>query len=520
MSNQNARTEAYKAYDALEPKPTGIINYQSNGHVIVIGTSDNIATSQSFIKQCQLTSNCLVSVKADISVDGYLGHFNIEHKDEFGNPVSVKADAIFDLYDAPLIQSEWLPPGYYRRPKDDLDLAELAEELQNLSGEFEKPKYFEYDSSICAHSANGKINCTRCIDACPAEAIISIGDQIEVNPYLCQGGGGCSTACPSGAIQYRYPSARDNGRRIRILLETYRERGGANPAIWFHDSHQEFDSLEDHILLVEVEEIASVGPELCMAALAHGAEQVVLMLAKDTAGRSVKALQSQIGWLNQVAGAIGFDASVIQLTSNPELVSGLNKILPIKPAEIDFPEAKREAFYQAVDFLIAQNSDIIAEVELDQAAPFGRVSIDSEACTLCMACISACPGKALQDGSNRGIPAVFLVESKCLQCGSCVQTCPEQAMTLTARFILDREQRDKEQELNRDSVFECTQCGKPFAPESVIGKMQEKLKDHYMFNNERALARLTMCDNCRVADIVQDSDALTGQFDPLTHKKH
>ena len=51
----------------------------------------------------------------------------------------------------------------------------------------------------------------------------------------------------------------------------------------------------------------------------------------------------------------------------------------------------------------------------------------------------------------------------------------------------------------------------------MIAKMQDKLKDHYMFGSARALDRLKMCDNCRVADIVQDPDAMGGQFDP--HKR-
>ena len=54
------------------------------------------------------------------------------------------------------------------------------------------------------------ITCTRCIDACPADAITGLAERIEVNPYLCQGGGVCASVCPSGAIRYAYPSARDN----------------------------------------------------------------------------------------------------------------------------------------------------------------------------------------------------------------------------------------------------------------------------------------------------------------------
>jgi ferredoxin len=133
-----------------------------------------------------------------------------------------------------------------------------------------------------------------------------------------------------------------------------------------------------------------------------------------------------------------------------------------------------------------------------------------------MACVGACPGKALQDGSNREVPEVFFFENNCLQCGACVQTCPEDAITLAPRLLLQREARNRGRALNQDTPFHCIGCGKPFAPTSVISKMQEKLKDHYMFSSERALDRLKMCEDCRVVDIFDDPEAMGGQFDPRT----
>ena len=149
-------------------------------------------------------------------------------------------------------------------------------------------------------------------------------------------------------------------------------------------------------------------------------------------------------------------------------------------------------------------------------APFGEAIIDAEKCTLCMACVGACPGRALQDGSNREVPEVFFIESNCLQCGACVQTCPEDAISLAPRLLFDREARNRSRALNSDTPFACITCGKPFAPTSVIAKMQDKLKDHYMFSSERALERLKMCEDCRVVDVMQDPEAMGGQFDPQT----
>jgi ferredoxin len=181
------------------------------------------------------------------------------------------------------------------------------------------------------------------------------------------------------------------------------------------------------------------------------------------------------------------------------------------------PIAKRGAILQALDHLVTRLKPAVDRAELPASAPFGEAIIDAGKCTLCMACVGACPGRALQDGSNREIPEVFFIESNCLQCGACVQTCPEDAVSLAPRLLFDPESRKRSRALNSDTPFACIACGKPFAPTSVIARMQDKLKDHYMFASDRALDRLKMCDDCRVVDVMQDPEAMGGQFDP--HKR-
>ena len=186
----------------------------------------------------------------------------------------------------------------------------------------------------------------------------------------------------------------------------------------------------------------------------------------------------------------------------------------IEAAEYDMPPHKRNAILQALDHLVARLRPGLEWIDLPSQAPFGEAVIDAEKCTLCMACVGSCPGRALQDGSNREVPEVFFIESHCLQCGACVQTCPEDAISLAPRLLFDREVRNRSRALNRDTPFACIACGKPFAPTSVIAKMQDKLKDHYMFASERALERLKMCEDCRVVDIMQDPEGMGGQLDP------
>ena len=211
----------------------------------------------------------------------------------------------------------------------------------------------------------------------------------------------------------------------------------------------------------------------------------------------------------------GLDPQQGRLQRNTEVSSLFQSENPIEPAIYTMPDSKRSAIYQAIDHLYKQAEKIQEMVNLPTGAPFGSAKIDEKRCTLCMACVGACPGKALQDGSNREIPEIFFIESNCIQCGACTTTCPEAAITISPRMIFDLEVRNRSRALNQDVPFACIVCGKAFASTSVIEKMNHKLKDHYMFKTSRALDRLKMCEDCRVADIVQYPEAMNGSFDPL-----
>ena len=83
--------------------------------------------------------------------------------------------------------------------------------------------------------APGSAGCNKCIDVCSTGAIRSAGDKVEVNPHLCAGCGGCATVCPSGAMTYAYPRVPETGARLKRALSAYREAGGSDAAILFHN---------------------------------------------------------------------------------------------------------------------------------------------------------------------------------------------------------------------------------------------------------------------------------------------
>lgn len=525
-----AREEALAILESVKTTPTSLISYQSNGRVVVFGDDAALKSCASFSEPLSLklvsmnasagatTPDAIALNNRTIDIQGHLGSFVVNLVDAQGTTETLQGDIILDLNPRALVSREIPPPGYLHESVTAQSVSELENQLIELTGEFEKPKYFTYDSTVCAHGANGKVVCTNCIDVCPAGAISSLVETIEVDPYLCQGGGACASACPSGAIQYVYPRLADNGNRVRKMLQTYCEQGGSAATVIFH-AEEEFSEallqLDSSILPYKVEELASVGPDLCLSTMAYGASRVLLLVNDEVPAMALAQLEGQMEWLQALLAGLGLDSQLICLQYNSEDYVALSSAPQIEPAIYTMPDNKRNAIFQALDHLYQQVENADEIVSLPIGAPFGSATIDEKKCTLCMACIGACPGRALQDGSNREVPEVFFIESNCILCGTCTQTCPEDAIAISPRIIFDRETRNRSRSLNQDVPFGCISCGKPFAPTSVIHKMTDKLKDHYMFQSDRALDRLKMCEDCRVVDIVQDPQALNGNFDPL-----
>jgi ferredoxin len=142
------------------------------------------------------------------------------------------------------------------------------------------------------------------------------------------------------------------------------------------------------------------------------------------------------------------------------------------------------------------------EISLAQGAPFGAVVVDKQKCTLCMACVGACPESALLDSKER--PQLKFIERNCVQCGLCAKTCPEGAIALTPRLSF-ASQAKAATVLNEAEVFACIKCGKPFATRQMIDAMLARLGTHSMFAEAGALERLKMCADCRVIDLMHNA---------------
>ncbi|MGL4975611.1 MAG: 4Fe-4S dicluster domain-containing protein, partial [Bosea sp. (in: a-proteobacteria)] len=147
-------------------------------------------------------------------------------------------------------------------------------------------------------------------------------------------------------------------------------------------------------------------------------------------------------------------------------------------------------------------------VALPALAPFGAVHVDAQGCTLCLACVSACPVQALSGNSER--PMLSFQEDLCVQCGLCQATCPEKVITLEPRLDFAA-WAAAPAVLKEEEPFHCISCSKPFGVKSTIEKIVSKLEGkHWMFAGDGAkrIDVIRMCEDCRVEAVVNES------FDP------
>ena len=95
-----------------------------------------------------------------------------------------------------------------------------------------------FSEDLCAHSRAQIVGCRRCLDLCPTGAIVPNGDHVAIDARICAGCGQCAAVCPTGAAAYALPPSDALLRKLRTLLIAYREAGGAQPVLLFHDGEQ------------------------------------------------------------------------------------------------------------------------------------------------------------------------------------------------------------------------------------------------------------------------------------------
>lgn len=464
---------------------------------------------------------------ACVAACGEIGAIDFARQD---SARSERFDLVLDLSAEPLLRRVELPDGYAAPGRDPFEQALAVQALGEFVGEFEKPRYVAFEAALCAHSRAKKTGCSNCIESCSTAAIRSNGDVIAVDPYLCKGCGTCSTVCPSGALSFQYPRVPELGQRVKTLLAEYAHAGGTDACLLFHSAAagsaaiarlaRRGCGLPARVIPVEVWSADAVGLDLMLGSLALGACQVAVLAAGS---HDAAPLKAQAGHGQAILSALGYGGEHLRvIEADADDWQALERALydwapamtVAEPARFRLLAKKRETLDFALRHLVAHApatttpAGLPAAIALNAGAPFGQV-IASDACTLCMSCTGACPAGALRAASDAY--RLEFVEKNCLQCGLCEASCPESAITLEPRLLpgeYGTEGARRARALREADLFHCTACGKAMGAAPLIESMIARLSGHAMFAGEAERARLRMCADCRVIDMMKAETAV------------
>lgn len=538
---------------AAEPMPpTPFVSLESEGVILIYGRDETAIEAASLLKD-RLDVTVLLTKPGDIApprvtdvpivtgtivaAKGHLGAFELtidayaaaqpssRGRLAFGGArdgAVSRCDILLDLCGgAPLFPAADLREGYLRAdPGNEAAVLRAVMKAGDLVGTFDKPRYVTFTADLCAHSRSQIVGCRRCLDLCPTAAIAPAGDHVAIDAQVCAGCGSCAAACPTGAASYALPPADALLRKLRTLLTAYREAGGAQPILLLHDEDhggalidalaRHGDGLPANVLPIAVNEVTQVGLEAIAAAFAYGACALRLLL-RARPRHDVSGLIGTLALAEPILMGLGYGAGAAATieTDDPfALGEALRAIVPgtpaAKPASFLPDGAKRDVMRQALRELFHAAPAPIDVIALPTGAPFGKIDVDVAGCTLCLACVSACPTGALGDDPDR--PTLRFTEDACVQCGLCQATCPEKVIRLTPQLDF-RATSAAARVLKEEEPFCCIRCGKPFGTKSTIERVAAKLAGrHWMFTGPNSrLDVLKMCEDCRVIAVTEEA---------------
>jgi NAD-dependent dihydropyrimidine dehydrogenase PreA subunit len=312
-------------------------------------------------------------------------------------------------------------------------------------------------------------------------------------------------------------------RKLRVLLMTYSGAGGTQPIILIHDEDhgagmidalaRHGDGLPENVIPVQVNEVMQVGLEAIAAAFAFGATGIRFLL-RARPRHDVTGLNRTMTFAEPILKGLGFGEGRVKAieTDDPFALGDIlrkieNGPSAKQPASFQPIGGKREVQRLALRELQRAAPSPVDVIALPAGAPFGKVDVNVEGCTLCLSCVSACPTGALIADPER--PILRFAEDACVQCGLCQATCPEKVISLQPQFDF-RAATAQARVLKEEEPFCCIRCSKPFGVKSTIERVSAKLESkHWMFKDSaQRLDIIRMCEDCRVAAVTEQD------FDP------
>ena len=452
-----------------------------DNRLLFVGTKEQ---EDEFISHIASDEFDLYAVRPEIvtEINGHIGNLEVTVMSN-GKEVPVKVSQIvwYDHHEIAVEQSGSFDPL-------ESSVEEVLQTLRKNIAHYEYKKFTVYDKNICQYHERREEICSKCEEVCPTVAIVKHDEEkhLEFSQIDCHGCGGCISVCPSGALDYA-PSNRES------IFEIAKEMRGHVPLIIPRNMViQGLDvSLKEGVLPLALE-----GEKFL-----H--EGTFLTLAQESGSQIIfysdfisKGSRDSIDILNQIyQKKYAVDAVLVAMNEN-ELKEALATAAPVENSRYTFNEEgakKREIFAIRLRNIVGEED--LGVVTTGEHVHYGRVEVKESNCTLCLVCVGACNVGALI--ANTDDNTLRVNASICTMCGYCEVSCPEADCLSIKKDVIELQPNwFKEEVLAKDTLFECVECGKPFATTKAVMKIAEMMGP--IFASDPIKERtLYCCEDCK-----------------------
>lgn len=457
--------------------------------LLLVGNEEQ---SSEFIAKLTKEDFDLFNVRPEIikAITGNIGNLTVV-VDDNGKDVLLKVDQIvwYDALDIALKQS-----GSYDPLETSIEevLLTIKANVEN----FEYRKFVVHDTQICQyHERTTHETCGKCEEVCPTTAIVKIDVEkhLEFSQIDCHGCGGCISVCPSGAVDYA-PSNRESMFQLSKLYD------GSIPLVV--PSKMQIEnlsvSIKQNVLPFAIDGEKFLHESTLLTLIQESGSQVIFysdFLSKGT--------KDTIQILNDIFMKKYNKKAILLAMTQEELVEALEEVSFIENVKFSYNqdnERKREVFAIRLKNIVQE--DDLGTITTGEHIHYGKVLVNQDTCTLCLACVGACNVDALTAHATDN--TLRFNASVCTSCGFCEVSCPEKDCLTIEHDTMDLNPAwFSENVLARDTLFACVECGKEFATTKSVEKIAAIMSPIFAFDpvKERTLY---CCENCKPKIMMQN----------------
>ncbi|CAD7286330.1 4Fe-4S binding protein [Campylobacter suis] len=370
---------------------------------------------------------------------------------------------------------------------------EILTLLNASSPTYAYKSFTTYDSSICQYHERRHEICAKCSEVCPTVAILKEDEtkHLIFSHIDCINCGECISVCPSGALD----SSLMPRESFYANAKLYKDK---IPLVLLTDELENLNiELPENVLPFAVRSEKFLNETHLISLLQESGSSLVIYPAKRS-----RAMSSAIDMLNQIY-ELKFNKTAIFVAKNEsELKDMLNKAKLIDGSQkttSSYALPKREVFAKRLSYLVGDEN--LGVVYADGAIEYGKVEINQDTCTLCLSCVGACNVSALV--ADKSDNSIKFNPSVCTACGYCELSCAEKdTIKLTRGKIELKPEYFTYNELAKDELFKCVECGKEFATKKAVEKIATLMLPRFA-NQPDKIKTLYCCSDCKAKVMIK-----------------